>query len=102
MLSYLNTIYTHLPQCHGYHEFYLLGLFMIRLMYLGMIALPIFVGYLGRNVAIRNLSILNQDNSNVANFSTITESKEVQLKPYLIAGRNEKPDICMQLGSCKN
>jgi hypothetical protein len=103
MLSYLNTIYTHLPQCHGCHEFYLLGLFMIRLMYLGMIALPILVGYLGRNAAIRNLSILNH--SNVADFSMITEgkeSKEVQLKPYLIAGRNEKPDICMQLGSCKN
>jgi hypothetical protein len=99
MLSYLNTIYTHLPQCH---EFYLLGLFMSRLMYLVMIALPIFVGYLGRNVAIRNVSILNQHASSVANFSTTTENKEVQLKPYLIAGRNEKPDICMQLGSCKN
>lgn len=71
-------------------------------MCLGMIAMPIFVLSLGRNVVNRNLSTLNQDTQNVANFSTATKSKGVQLKPYLIAGRNEKPDICMQLGSCKN
>jgi hypothetical protein len=80
----------------------LLGFFMSRIMYFGMIALPIFMWYLGQNVASRNLSILNQDIPNVASFSTKVESGRVQLKPYLIAGRNEKPDTCMQLGSCKN
>ncbi|BAZ40902.1 hypothetical protein NIES4101_68630 [Calothrix sp. NIES-4101] len=75
---------------------------MSRLVYLGTIALSICVWYLGRNFTANNLSILNQDTTKTINSATPTANQTVQIKPYLIAGRNEKLENCMRSGNCKD
>ncbi len=82
------------------HDNFLLGFFMTRIIYLGLIALPVLLSHASKNVSMNAVPIFSQNTSN-SPIASKTESYQTQFTPFIISARDDKIQDCLRFGNCK-
>lgn len=72
---------------------------MTRIIYLGLIALPVVLCYASKNVSISAVPIFSQ---NTYNSHATNESYQTQFTPFVISARDDKIQDCLRFGNCKD
>jgi hypothetical protein len=72
---------------------------MTRIIYLGLIALPILLCHASKNVSISAVPIFSHNSDNLP-IATKSGSYQ-QFTPYLISARDDKIQDCLRFGNCK-
>jgi hypothetical protein len=73
---------------------------MTRIIYLGLIALPVVLCHASKNVSISAVPIFSH-NTYSSPIAT-NESYQTQFKPFVISARDDKIQDCLRFGNCKD
>lgn len=73
---------------------------MTRIIYLGLIALPVLLCHASKNASISAVPVFSH-NTDYFPIASKYESYQTQFTPYLISARDDKIQDCLRFGNCK-